>query len=244
MRYRLVLWDFDGTLADTGADVWDSLNYAAACCGARLPEEFTADNANLSKSVSDIFRYLIPFPGDEAYETFNADVAAHYRALNDFAHTRLYSGVLPLIGALRRNRVRNVIVTNKPCQALERLLHIKGWGSLFDGWITPDWISSDCPHEQTTGEMSKTAMIAKMIALYNAAPGNCVYVGDTWSDVQSAHANGIDCIAVTYGDGDVVKLHEQRPEYCVNSVDEVAAVLLAADTNDAPAVSVLEREVA
>ena len=239
MRYRLVLWDFDGTLADTGADVWDSLNYAASRCGARLPEEFTADDANLGKSVSDIFRYLIPFPGDEAYAAFDADVSTHYRAVNDFAHTRLYPGVLPLIGALRRNRVRNVIITNKPCQALERLLRVKGWAGLFDGWITPDY-----PNEQTAGEMSKTAMIAAMISRYDAAPAECAYVGDTWSDVQSAHANGIDCIAVTYGDGDVVRLREQRPEYCADDMDGVAAVLLAADTNDVQTTSTMERMVA
>ena len=227
MRYRLVLWDFDGTLADTGADVWASLSYAAARCGARPEEGFMADDANLSASVADIFRHLIPFPGEAVYPAFDADVSTHYRTVNDFAHTRLYPGVVRLVGTLRRRRARNVIVTNKPRQALERLLLVKGWASLFDGWITPDYFD---------GDMSKTDMIAAMIGRYGVGPQACVYIGDTWSDIQAAHANGIDGIAVTYGDGDVAGLRAQHPRYCVDNLDEVAAVLL----DGAPAASMKE----
>lgn len=239
MTLRLVLWDFDGTLADTGADVWASLAYAAGRCGGKLPEGFVCDDANLGMPMAEIFRRVEPFPGPGAFDRFDEDVRVHYRMINDYPRTRLYPGVLGLLGRLRRERIRSAIVTNKPRQALERLLEAKGWSSLFDGWITPDWPVSrldglaygGCAGGSGTGTdgMDKTAMIARMIARFAATPAECVYVGDTWSDVDAAHANGVSCIAVTYGDGDTEALLARSPEHCVGDVGGVERALLGAD---------------
>lgn len=219
MRYRMVIWDFDGTLADTSRDVWESLMWAAERCGAALPEDFMSDDANLGKSVHDIFRHLIPFPGERLFPAYGEDVRVHYRALNDFPSTSLYPGMLQLLGTLRRNRIRNVIVTNKPRQALERLLIAKGWVNLFDDWITPDWWGDRDP-------MSKATMFARVIERYGMSVNECVTVGDTWGDAAAARSVGIDCIAVTYGDGDAALMAAQSPEYMVDDVESVANVLL------------------
>lgn len=239
MTLRLVLWDFDGTLADTGADVWASLAYAAGRCGGKLPEGFVCDDANLGMPMAEIFRRVEPFPGPGAFDRFDEDVRVHYRMINDYPRTRLYPGVLGLLGRVRRERIRSAIVTNKPRQALERLLEAKGWSSLFDGWITPDWpvnrldglAYGGCAGGSGTGTdgMDKTAMIARMIARFAATPAECVYVGDTWSDVAAAHANGVSCIAVTYGDGDTEALLARSPEHCVDDVGGVERALLGVD---------------
>ena len=55
MKYQMVLWDFDGTLAYTGRDVWITLEHAAAKCGGRLPKEFTGRDSNLGKTVKEVF---------------------------------------------------------------------------------------------------------------------------------------------------------------------------------------------
>lgn len=40
MKYRIRLWDFDGTLADTGRDVWNSIQYAAKKCGGEIDRDY------------------------------------------------------------------------------------------------------------------------------------------------------------------------------------------------------------
>ena len=47
MKYKVILWDFDGTLANTGADVWDSLEYAAGKLGGSMDEKFKSCDSNL-----------------------------------------------------------------------------------------------------------------------------------------------------------------------------------------------------
>lgn len=217
MKYRLVLWDFDGTLADTSLDVWGSLAFAAERCGGRLPAEIVRDNSHLGKPIGTLFRFIDPFPGEAMLAEFERLVRVHYRKMNDYAGTNLYPGVLPLIGELRRSGITNFIVTNKPREALEHILAVKGWARLFDGWITPD---------ETDGqEMTKSEMITSAIGRFKVERRHCVYVGDTWSDVEAARLSGIDCIAVTYGDGDEQSLRAQSPTFCVADVDAVSALL-------------------
>ena len=114
MNYRLVLWDFDGTLADTSKDVWVSLRYAAARCNSTFAVSFEADDANLALAVSEIFLHLDPQPPFFLCERFERDVGDHYRCLNDFEHTNLYPGVEELIDSLRQLGVKQVVITNKP----------------------------------------------------------------------------------------------------------------------------------
>lgn len=63
MMYKMILWDFDGTLAYTGKDVWDSLQYAAKKCGGELPEAFISEDSNLGKSVKEVFDQIVPPSG-------------------------------------------------------------------------------------------------------------------------------------------------------------------------------------
>ncbi len=84
MEYRCLLWDFDGTLADTGSDVWNSLTYAARRAGGAIDDLYMRDDANLADPMDEIMRHVIPYPGEAYLETFDEDVRVHYRTLNDF----------------------------------------------------------------------------------------------------------------------------------------------------------------
>lgn len=63
MEYRCLLWDFDGTLADTGSDVWNSLTYAARRAGGAIDDLYMRDDANLADPMDEIMRHVIPYPG-------------------------------------------------------------------------------------------------------------------------------------------------------------------------------------
>ncbi|MDK7859436.1 HAD family hydrolase, partial [Klebsiella pneumoniae] len=84
--------------------------------------------------------------------------------------------------------VINAIVTNKPLDALEKILNIKKWIELFDSWISPDSLYSE-----SKVYMSKEEMISLMISKYNISPFDCVYIGDSYSDVESSRENCVDC---------------------------------------------------
>ena len=205
MKYKIVVWDFDGTLADTAMDVWASLDYAAQQCGGKLPTSFKS-RSNLSLPINKIYSMVFPYPG--------GDMSKH------FEQTVLYPGIKNLLSSLQKNGVANYIVTMKPEQALKSILMNKGWHSYFEGSLSPDSY-----YESLQREMTKAEMIANVIVQTDFDKQDYVYIGDTWSDVEASRENQIDCIGVTYGDGDEEMLLSSKPKYCARSVEEIACIL-------------------
>ena len=217
MHYRLLVWDFDGTLAHTGPDVWTSLTYAAARCGGTIPESIRATPHNVGKPLNEIFHSIVPFPGEDAWENFEDDVRIHYRTLTTYPETFLYPGISTLLAETQHCGTSHVIVTMKPVAALERILTLKGWAPYFSGWMTPDSVPGE--------ERSKSDMIAQVLKKSGFTPEECLCIGDTWSDITAAHAHGIDSVGVTYGDGDTELLRAANPTFCVDSVDALTHIL-------------------
>lgn len=213
MKYKVILWDFDGTLANTGADVWDSLEYAAGKLGGSMDEKFKSCDSNLGKPMREIFRQVHPFPGEEKLATFDEWVTIHYRTISEYPKTELYPGIREILEEARVCGVRNYIITLKPEEALLRILKKKGWTDLFEGCFSPD----------SFGEVirSKAQVIEDVMASGQMERESVVYIGDTYSDVTAAHENHIHCIGVTYGDGDTNKLLETGPDELAANDEEL-----------------------
>ena len=111
MKYKVILWDFDGTLANTGADVWDSLEYAAGKLGGSMDEKFKSCDSNLGKPMGEIFRQVHPFPGEEKLATFDEWVTIHYRTISEYPKTELYPGIRETLEEARDCGVLNYIIT-------------------------------------------------------------------------------------------------------------------------------------
>lgn len=215
MKYNTVIFDFDGTLADTREDVWVSLEYAAAKIGCHFPDSYRINSANLGASEGDIFCALQPKPAYDFYDSFWKNVQEHYRLRNNFIHTRLFPGIERYLQQCLVYHIPCYIVTLKPLSALENILYSKGWNIYFHAWLSVDSIS---------GVVSKTQLLA--LLLERELKGcKCVYIGDTYSDVTAASANGIDCIGVTYGDGDVRRLEQEKPTMLVSTPNQLAKIL-------------------
>lgn len=216
--WPVVLWDFDGTLADTARDVWASLEYAAQQLSARLPEEVDRTGESLALPMREIFSRLTPPVAAGRFEDFDATVAHHYRVLSDHARTDFYPGIRELVVDLRAGGAVCRIVTNKPRLALERILSLKGWGELFDGWVSPDSGGGEA--------LTKAQMIELVLEAGGVAPGGCVMVGDSAGDIEGARAAGIASVGVTYGDGSVESLLAAAPDFVANNAGELRDILL------------------
>ncbi len=234
MSEQIILWDFDGTLAYTGADVWVSLQYAAEILGGKIPEYFRKEDSNLGKSVKEIYGMIAPYPGDENYERYDELVRVHYRKQNEFDQTSFYEGIRILLLRLKMQGAKNRIITMKPREALERILEKKDWAFLFEDWYSPDSFPGE---EKTKSEL--IAYVMRQDAKKRnrqehiekeeqgaAEQVKYIYIGDTWSDVRAAHDNQIPCIAVTYGDGDTKRLLAEEPEYAADSAAHITDILM------------------
>jgi phosphoglycolate phosphatase len=202
MKYEAVIFDFDGTLADTAPDVWLSLRYAAREAGGRIPEPFASVSANLSLPLERIFAAVEPFPGPERLEGFAKDVERHYRALSGHELTGLYPGVPELLDRIKAEGVPAFIVTMKPQEALSRILKLKSWGGWFEACLSPD---------SFPGARRDKASLLSFLMKTRLPGRRAVYVGDSWTDAAAARDCGIDFIGAAYGDGDPERLAAERP---------------------------------
>lgn len=216
MRFSCAFFDFDGTVADTKADVWESLEFAAECMGAKFPEQFRSNPAYLALSSDALYGYAVPALPEGGQQQFAQLVAEHYRHRNPFSHTALFPGIEKLLQRCARERMPCYIVTNKPAEPLEKILIEKGWAHYFGGWLCPDSIPGRA--------LSKPEMIHRLLREH-PVQGRPVLIGDTFSDIAAAKECGVDSVGVLYGDGEPSLVLREKPEFVAESPEEIENIL-------------------
>lgn len=185
---RAILFDLDGTLADTAPDL------AAAVNRLRRERQLPlADYDALRQVASAGARGLIGAafgmkPDHEGYEALRIEFLNNYEA--DIAvHTRLFDGVEELLTSLEKNSLLWGIVTNKAARFTNQLVPKIGLhraGCVISGDTTPH----SKPHPEPLFEA------ARRIGL---APEECWYVGDDARDIQAGLAAGMFTVAAGWG---------------------------------------------
>ena len=184
---RAVLFDLDGTLADTASDLGAAVNRLRA--GRGLADLATRDvRAYASSGARGLLRVGLGLnPGDPDYETMRDAFLAHY-AERVCVDTRLFPGISQLLAEIGARGLKWGIVTNKATRFTAPIVAALG--------IAPDCVvcGDTTPHSKP--HPAPLLHAAQQLAL---EPRACCYVGDDLRDVQAAHAAGMRAVAVLYG---------------------------------------------
>ena len=186
---RAVLFDFDGTLADTAPDLGGALNRMLADRGRpELPVETFRPHA--SSGARGLLHVGFGVgPQDSTYESMREEFLANYRAAI-CVHTRLFPGIGELLDALESRGMAWGIVTNKAIRLTTPLVAQLGLGNrprcVVGGDTTPYLKPHPASLLHAAGEIGIT-------------PAECCYVGDDLRDIQAAKAAGMFSVAVEYG---------------------------------------------
>jgi N-acetyl-D-muramate 6-phosphate phosphatase len=186
---RAVLFDLDGTLADTAPDLGYALNQLLLRYG-KSPLSLPTMRPHASAGSRGLLWVGFGItPASPEYDAMRQEYLDCY-AENLCRRTVLFAGVGTLLDALETQRLRWGIVTNKPERFTTPLVRRLG---LFDRAATV--VSGDtCTRAKPYPDSLLKA--ASDIAL---AGENILYVGDDERDVQAAHAAGIGSIVAGYG---------------------------------------------
>jgi 2-phosphoglycolate phosphatase len=186
---RGVLFDLDGTLADTACDLAAALNAVRRARGlGELPLE------HLRPHASHGARGLIGAgfglaPGDAGFEDLRDLFHAAYEAAL-CVHTRPFEGVAETLAELARRGLSWGIVTNKASRFTLPLLAQVDFGLPPACVVCGDTTPRSKPHPEPLFEAARRLGLP---------PGQCVYVGDAERDVQAGLAAGMATLAATYG---------------------------------------------
>lgn len=189
MKTQAVLFDLDGTLADTALDLGAALNRLLKRKG--LPEK---DMTEIRPVASHGANGLILLgagidKGHSDHSYWRADFLAEYE--NGFAQeTVLFAGINELLGELDRRGVLWGIVTNKP--------HI------FTHRLVPQLGLVSKPAVVVSGDTTDEAKPSPKPLLHACAqiginPTDCVYVGDAERDMQAGKSAGMRTVLVNWG---------------------------------------------
>lgn len=186
---RAVLFDLDGTLADTAPDLLEALNRLRRERGlADLPLETGRRYASSgARGLLHVGFDLLPEDAD--YERMRETFLDHYDA-RVCADTRLFPGMDELLAAIEGRGLAWGIVTNKSSRFTPRIVAALGLDGRAGCVVCGDTTGHIKPHP------APLLHAARQLAI---DPSLCWYVGDDLRDVQAAHAAGMRSVAVEYG---------------------------------------------
>jgi len=185
---KALLFDLDGTLADTAPDLAAAVNKMRQDRGLEAtPFELLRPLASAGARglISAAFGIA---PGDERYDALRLEFLANYAA-SIAVHTRLFDGVHDLLIGIETRGLRWGIVTNKPAlytDALVPLIQLGHAGCVVSGDTTPH----AKPHPEPLLEAARRLHLS---------PEECWYVGDDLRDIQAGIAAGMPTIAAAWG---------------------------------------------
>jgi phosphoglycolate phosphatase len=182
-----VLFDFDGTLADSAPDLAAAVNRMRQMRGLE-PLAVEATRAYVSMGARGMLRVGFGMtPDDAGYAAMREEFLALY-AEAICVHTRLMSGMPEVLAELERRSIPWGIVTNKAMRLTERIVPALG--------LAPSCVVGGDSTPHLKPHPAPLLLAAQKL---NLAPQSCTYVGDDLRDVQAARAAGMRSIAVDYG---------------------------------------------
>jgi N-acetyl-D-muramate 6-phosphate phosphatase len=191
MRAKAVLFDFDGTLADTAADLSRAVNRLRAARGLdEMPLEALRPYA--SSGARGLIAAGLGIAQDHAeYAPLREAFLDHYE--NEICiETRLFPGMLELLSALEARRLPWGIVTNKSARYTHPLVRELG----LDARVACVVCGDTTPHLKPN-----PASLLHAAGVLALAPRDCIYLGDDLRDIQAARSAGMRAVAVAWGYG-------------------------------------------
>jgi len=186
---KAVLFDFDGTLADTAPDLGHALNRQRVARGIpALPIEQIRPQASAGSRGLLNLGFNIK-PGDNDYESMRDEFLYFYteRLCHD---TCLFPGIDELLDELEIRDLPWGIVTNKPARFAHPLIQMLGLTQRVACVICGDETNNTKPHPEPLLAASNKIAIS---------PTSCIYLGDDIRDVQASLAAGMQPIVARYG---------------------------------------------
>ena len=197
-----ILFDLDGTLLDTMADLTDAVNYALAFHGypSRTMDEVRSFVGNGAARL-----LALSVPEGENYEPVLATYQAYYRTHCQIK-TGPYPGVVEALAELSK-RYPIAIVSNKPDAATKTLC-----ADYFPG-VFARGEAADCARKPAPDMLYQ--------AMRTLGVDKAIYVGDSEVDVITARNAGMPCISVTWGFRSREELEKAGAKYLCSDASQL-----------------------
>lgn len=214
MRYTTVIFDFDGTICDTGEGILKSAKYAL-------------DAFNIpAKEWQELTEFIGPPLFVTFQEKYNQSATQAEQLVKKFRErytniglyeSCLYDGVEDLLIDLKSNGIKLGIASSKPQHYIITLLEKFGIAKYFDS-VCATSFNADCE--------SKQSIIGRCLKELETEAKDAIMVGDRCYDIDGAKANYMDCIGVLWGYGSKFEFIEYGAKFIADKMQDILSVAL------------------
>ena len=219
--FKLLAFDFDGTLANSLGHIEEALNWALVHHGLRAIDGRQAREP-IGLPLEVCFEHWITAAGGEPTPALVTQLSASYRSKFEEILSQpnisepLFPGVRSTLDALRHPEVHFAVVTGKDLRGLTNVINHHGLADLFERNLqTPDTNASK-PAPDMVFEAARQAGVDM---------ADVVVVGDTTFDMMMAENAGVTAIGVSYGYHDVTRLQLAGATLIIDSFDQLPQAL-------------------
>lgn len=200
-KFRLYLFDVDGTLLDSAADITGAVREALAGEGVNGLDQRYLESF-IGFHLFDLFQEVLPHFTEEQ----NQGLLARYRQIylsRGHSSTRVYEGVpemLDRLGGLKST------ATTKSSETARAILTQFGLVEYFDHVQGTDGFPSK----------PKPDVVLKSIEKFGVRPEECLLIGDSGPDMAAGRAAGVKTCGVTYGYGNLDDMRAEQPDFWID----------------------------
>ena len=207
-RYRLVVFDWDGTLMDSTAIIAASIQAAARDLGYPVPDLATASHV-IGLGLNDALAIAVPLLPASEYQRMADRYRVHFLARD--AATPLFQGAAALLAELRERGHLLAVATGKSSAGLTRAMKATETLKLF--------AATRCADQ--TASKPAPDMLQELMSELDVTCDSTVMIGDTTHDLQMAAYAGVDAVALTHGAHSRSELESLNPLACVDNISDL-----------------------
>lgn len=207
---KLVIFGFDGTIADTSPGILYCFNTTASAMGYQ-PIDHEALYGVIGIPLEDGFRILFNMKEDEIeYAANNYSKLYSQKGKEMFS---LYPGIKNTLKRLKENGCKTAIATQKHIMFTSDMLEVHGISDLFDAVCATD----------VNTNLNKNDLILQACHATNVDRADAIFIGDSSVDAIGAQNAGIDFAAALYGWGFKTKedIEQYNCKLYFNSAEEI-----------------------
>ncbi|SVA68660.1 uncharacterized protein METZ01_LOCUS121514 [marine metagenome] len=210
-KISLFVYDFDGTLVDTFADIANSVNLALAEMNIQSLSRETI-RRNIGSGVVNLMSRSLEGSGCDDVEMAVSFFQKHYNN-HLLDQTKLYPNGREVVEHFSKKK--NAILSNKPISFVEKILTELNFLSLFDSVLGGDSLS-----ERKPNPMGLQLLMTNL----NCPLKEVLMIGDSAIDIETGKNAGVITCGVTYGLGDPVSLHNSKPDYLIDNLSNLKSL--------------------
>lgn len=212
---KCVIFDLDGTLVNTIDDLGLACDYLLRESGIEpkwSQEDYKGFVGNGAKLLVDraFDHKLSPEELEEQYKLFKIK----YNEIK-MNHVYVYEGMLDVVKTLKENGIKLVVCTNKPDVAAKGMVEALFGAEIFDMVLG---MTDDVPKKPDT------AMPNIILNCIGVKASDCVWIGDSSVDVESAKNLGCRCVAVTWGFRSFGSLFKCYPDLIIDKPKDILKI--------------------